>query len=217
MKTLTAPGPIEKQSGSCVPCGPRPAGPGPAKHPLTETSTLQRIAAGDAAAVQECLDRFGGLVWSVARRFTYDAAEAEDAVQEVFVDVWKSAGRFDPERSSEAAFIAMIARRRLIDRRRKKERAPDSQSLELEPPSEQDTLERVEVCDEAERAVKAMAHLRPEQRKVIELSIYHGLTHEQISKTANMPLGTVKTHARRGLIRLRELLNEADAPEEVTG
>ena len=81
---------------------------------------LQRIAAGDAAAVDDCLRQYGGLVWSLARRFSHDHAESEDAVQEVFLDVWKSAARFDEAMGSEATFITMIARRRLIDRRRKR-------------------------------------------------------------------------------------------------
>ena len=88
--------------------------------PATE-SILERIAAGDANAVQECMDLYGNLVWSLARRFTRSAAEAEDAVQEVFLDVWKSAARFDAKRASEKTFVAMIARRRLIDLLRRTE------------------------------------------------------------------------------------------------
>ena len=86
------------------------------------TNVLHRVAAGDRAAVRECLARYGGLVWSLVRRSTSDAAEAEDAVQEIFVDVWQSASRFDPAVASEATFIAMIARRRLIDRARRRNR-----------------------------------------------------------------------------------------------
>ena len=68
---------------------------------MTADFVLTRIAAGDAAAVQECIDRYGNLVWTIARRFTRSTAEAEDAVQDVFIDLWKSAGRFDPSRASE--------------------------------------------------------------------------------------------------------------------
>ena len=77
---------------------------------------LQRIAKGDASAVQECMETYGNLVWSLARRYSESAADAEDATQEIFLDIWKSAGRFDPERGKETTFIATIARRRLIDR-----------------------------------------------------------------------------------------------------
>src|SRR5436190_14026687 len=87
-----------------------------------EAPLLGRVAAGDEAAVRECLARYGGLVWSIARRF--EPSDAEDAVQEIFLDLWKSAARFDRAVASETAFVAMIARRRLIDRRRTRGRRP---------------------------------------------------------------------------------------------
>ena len=85
---------------------------------------LQRIADGDKTAVQECLDTYSGLVWSLARRLIGFSDEAEDAVQEIFIDVWKNAARFDEAQASETTFIAMIARRRLIDRIRRIQRQP---------------------------------------------------------------------------------------------
>lgn len=178
-------------------------------------TTLERIAAGDVHAVSECLDRFGGLVWSIARRLVGDAAEAEEVVQEVFVELWKTAERFDPERSSETAFVAMIARRRSIDRQRKLGRKQPVEELVAEPPlpGPDAGFEAVEVRDEARRASAALAELRPEQQRVLQLSIFDGLTHEEIAVRASMPLGTVKTHARRGLIRLRELLAGDDRKE----
>lgn len=168
---------------------------------------MERIAAGDAVAVHEALDRYGGLVWSLARRFTSDVGEAEDSVQEIFIEIWRHAARFDASIASEPTFVAMIARRRLIDRRRRAARRPDPQMLP-EQLAKPDDPERdvVEIGDEAARAADAMKQLRPEQQKVLELSIYHGLTHEQIAAKTSMPLGTVKTHARRGLIKIREIL-----------
>lgn len=74
-------------------------------------SILQRIANGDQAAIADCLSKYGGLVWSIARKMLRNSDDAEDAVQEIFVDVWKNAGRFDETKSSETTFIAMIARR----------------------------------------------------------------------------------------------------------
>ena len=79
---------------------------------------LHRITQGDQTAVQDCLKKYGGLVWSLARRMSANTDDAEDAVQEIFIDVWKNAARFDESQSSETTFIAMIARRRLIDRLR---------------------------------------------------------------------------------------------------
>jgi len=169
---------------------------------------LACVAAGEPGAVQACLDRFGGLVWSLARRLAQGDAEAEDAVQEIFLDVWKSAPRYDASVASETAFVAMIARRRLIDRRRRLSRRPDGQVL-LESttaaPSD-DEKDPVELSDDAARAAEALKKLSEEQQRVLKLSIYHGLSHEKIARATGLPLGTVKTHARRGLMKIRELL-----------
>ena len=82
-------------------------------------SVLQRIAAGESSAVRECIDQYGALVWSLARRLSRTPADAEDATQEIFLDIWRSAFRYDSSQGSPQVFIAMIARRRLIDRLRK--------------------------------------------------------------------------------------------------
>lgn len=168
---------------------------------------LPRIAAGDADAVQACLDRYGGLVWALARRLSSTQTDAEDAVQEIFIDVWESAARFNSEIASETTFIAMIARRRLIDRRRKQSRRPDESTLNeavgVPTPPEQ---ARVELDDEASIAADALTRLPNDQRQVLTLSIYNGMSHSEIAERLAMPLGTVKTHARRGLIRVREML-----------
>ena len=168
---------------------------------------LQRIAGGDQNAVQECMKSYGGLVWSLARRTLRNTEDAEDAVQEIFLDVWKNAARFDPSLASETTYIAMIARRRLIDRIRHVQRRISADSLDdiLAEPSVR-TDRTVQTNLEARDAAKAMDQLRPEQRQVLQLSIVHGLSHQEISDTTGMPLGTVKTHARRGLIQVRESL-----------
>jgi RNA polymerase sigma-70 factor (ECF subfamily) len=174
-----------------------------------QSNLLHRIASGDGAAVRECIDRFGGLVWSLARRLALSDAEAEDAVQEIFVEIWNNAYRYDPGVASETAFIAMIARRRLIDRRRKLNRQPDRGVLPDDGlgPSVRQQADRSEIGEEAVRAARAVEQLSPEQQRVLRLSIYQGLSHEEIARSTGLPLGTVKTHARRGLIRVRELLN----------
>ena len=136
-----------------------------------------------------------------------NSEDAEDAVQEIFLDVWRNAGRFDPSQASETTYIAMIARRRLIDRIRHVQRRISADSLDdilAEPSVRSDRT--VQTNLEARDAAKAMDQLRPEQRQVLQLSIVHGLSHQEISDTTGMPLGTVKTHARRGLIQVRELL-----------
>lgn len=168
---------------------------------------LKRIALGEKVAVQECLDTYGGLVWSLARRMSPNTEEAEDAVQEIFIDVWKNAGRFDETQASETTFIAMIARRRLIDRLRKTNRRLSTDSLEdilVEPVNNRD--QDLQMSVEAKEAAQAMKTLRPEQRQILHLSIVQGFSHQEIADALTMPLGTVKTHARRGLLQVREFL-----------
>jgi RNA polymerase sigma factor (sigma-70 family) len=168
---------------------------------------LNRIASGDRNAVQECLKLYGGLVWSLARRMSPNTDDAEDAVQEIFIDIWKNAERFDETKASETTFVAMIARRRLIDRLRKTNRQPNVGSLEdiLVEPSQRGDRE-MQIGIEAQEAADAMKDLRPEQQQVLNLSIFQGLSHQEISNLTGMPIGTVKTHARRGLMQIREIL-----------
>jgi RNA polymerase sigma-70 factor, ECF subfamily len=170
----------------------------PAAPPL-----LARIAAGDAGAVRECLARYGGLVWSIARRF--EPGDAEDAVQEIFLDLWKSAARFDPALGSEATFVATITRRRLIDRRRTRRRRPSA----TEPIGDVEIVAPgggPEASAEAAKAAHALGQLRPEQRQVLVLATAHGMSHGEIAAHTGMPLGTVKAHVRRGLISIRNAL-----------
>lgn len=177
-----------------------------------DENVLQRVAGGDADAVNECIDRYGGLVWSLARKLCPDRAEAEDIVQEIFVSVWKSAERFDPAMGSEATFIATIARRRLIDRARKRKRTLGAASLDESYAVADATPEPGgprPVSEDAAAAERALQDLSEDQQRVLRMSIMHGLSHEQIAKATDMPLGTVKTHIRRGLIRVRALLQDS--------
>ena len=169
-------------------------------HPL-----LPRIAEGDRSAIRECIARYGGLIWSLARRAAQ--TDAEDAVQEIFLDLWKSAARFDPALGSEVTFVATIARRRLVDRRRQRQRAPTTESLAAAESATSSTVPP-ELGAEAALAARALDQLRPEQRQVLILTACHGLSHEEVATSMNMPLGTVKAHARRGMIRVREALGE---------
>jgi RNA polymerase sigma factor (sigma-70 family) len=179
---------------------------------------LHRINQGDKTAVQDCLSKYGGLVWSLARRMSASQEDAEDAVQEIFVDVWKNAQRFDESQSSETTFIAMIARRRLIDRLRYAKRRISTDSLEdiaAEPQNRAD--QQLQTSIEAKDAARALQLLRPEQRQVLQLSIVQGLSHQEISDATGIPLGTVKTHARRGLLQVREFLGMSSIGEAKGG
>jgi RNA polymerase sigma-70 factor (ECF subfamily) len=161
--------------------------------------------------VTELLDRYGGLVYSLARRFCYQPSEIEDAVQEVFVALWESGDRFDPALGGEDTFIATITRRRLIDRRRRSQRRGQhltDADVSLTAADAAPVTGSLELSDEARRAGEALATLRPEQQRCLRLSIYQGLSHEEIAQSTGIPLGTVKTHVRRGLIALREALEK---------
>lgn len=133
--------------------------------------------------------------------------DAEDAVQEIFVDLWKNAARFDEAQASETTFIAMIARRRLIDKIRHSNRRISADSLDemlVEPSNRGD--QKIQLSVEAGQVAEAIRSLRPEQQQVLQLSIVQGLSHQEIADATGMPLGTVKTHARRGIIQAREFL-----------
>jgi RNA polymerase sigma-70 factor (ECF subfamily) len=172
---------------------------------------LPRIAAGDPAAVPDCIARYGGLVWSLARRFLGNPADAEDAVQEVFIELWKNAARYDPSRASEPTYITMIARRRLIDRKRRAGRVPPAQPLGDDSAAAPRVGVQVEIEDEAVKAAAVLNELRDDERRVIQMAVYEGLTHEEIASATGLPVGTVKTHIRRGLIRVRERLGVGGA------
>lgn len=182
----------------------------------SQASLLQQIAAGDRDAVALCIDRFGGLVWSLARKYGQNTNDAEDAVQEIFTEVWRHAGRYDPSLASEATFISTIARRRLIDRQRKTGR-----TMKFEPltsatnASAAAEIESTELEDEVQRAKAALSSLNAEQQNALKLSIYEGYSHGEIAKRMDVPLGTVKTNIRRGLLRLRSML--ADDPNSTDG
>ncbi len=168
---------------------------------------LDEVAAAHDGAVERCLTRYGPLVWSLARRWSPTFVDAEDAAQEIFTDLWRAAQRFDSRRDpSEATFVAIIARRRLIDRHRKRARQPNTTDLEhsLTMPAAV-RPDQLELGEQAVRVRALLEQLRPEERQVLELTFFHGLSQSEISQRIQLPLGTVKTHARRGLIRMREL------------
>lgn len=171
-----------------------------------EFTLFARIAAGDQRAVSDCVQEFGGLVQGLARRWHAEPADAEDAVQEIFIDLWKSAGRYDAAKASPRGFVAMIARRRLIDRARKRGRAPEMVSFpdDFQPVAE--TAAASEVLERADAARRVLAELTPMQRRMLEMTLLEGKTHEEVALETDTPLGTVKSHVRRGLLRARALM-----------
>lgn len=184
------------------------------KRKLSLSSTLlEKIAQGDQAAVGQCLDQYGDLVWSLARRFLGMSPDAEDAVQDIFIEIWSSADRYRPDAGSEVTFIATIARRRLIDRLRKKGRTPLSEEYDEGIASQNpDPINKITENAEVQNVVEALEEMPNEQREILSLSICQGYSHSEIADLMDMPLGTVKTRVRRGLMQIREKL-EIELPD----
>ncbi|HEX4089365.1 MAG TPA: sigma-70 family RNA polymerase sigma factor [Trebonia sp.] len=167
------------------------------------------FAKGDPDALRLLYQRFGSLVYSLARRSLAAAADAEDVTQQVFVSAWRGRDTFDPERGSLAGWLVAITRNRITDAMRARRRddrvlatmAAGAPSEDPAVPSDQ-VVNRVVLADELSRLPEA-------QRLVMTLAFYSDLTHEQIAEVLQIPLGTVKSHIRRGLQRLRSRL-EAD-------
>jgi RNA polymerase sigma factor (sigma-70 family) len=164
-----------------------------------------RFAAGDERAVAEAYARWGALVYTLALRSLADVGDAEDVTQKTFVSAWTGREQFDPSRGALPAWIVGIARRRIADAhearariRRLHERAIANGLLDQES-YDIDIADRLLIADEIER-------LEPEARKVIRLAFFDGLTHVQIAERTAMPLGSVKSHIRRSLDRLRQRL-----------
>lgn len=185
---------------------------------------LPRIALGDEAAVRECVVRYGALVWSLVRRWSPNTSDAEDAVQDVFIDLWRSAGRFDATRATESGWVAMVTRRRLIDRMRRRQRLPELETLsdvhDVPDEGAEDVAQDLDRATRLDRARAVLDALPATQRRMLELSLLEGKTHDEIARETDTPLGTVKSHIRRGLKRARDLMQSASldrAMPEVDG
>ncbi|NUR26363.1 MAG: sigma-70 family RNA polymerase sigma factor [Catenulispora sp.] len=160
-----------------------------------------RFAAGDDSVLRELYERYSGAVLHLATA-TVGSAEAEDIVQLTFVAAWRSRRGFDPRQGSLAGWLMTIARRRIVDQVRSRVRdehvtdeVRKATTMATEETSDR-VVERVVVADE-------LASLPTEQRRVLQLAFYDDLTHEQIVAATGLPLGTVKSHLRRGMARLR--------------
>lgn len=175
------------------------------------TSTiLQRVATDDKAAVEECVNFYGGFVWNIARKFTKTKEDTEDAVQEIFIDIWKNAARFDPAKSPESAFIWLIARRRLIDQARKHKRLPQSSFSENTLDNlAGDSHKKLQNYAEVKTAEDAINKLKPQERQIVRMGIYEGMSHSEIASAVGLPLGTVKSRMRQGLHKIRVSFNLA--------
>ncbi len=171
-----------------------------------ETS-IAKVAAGDQAAFATLYDELAPSVFGVVRRVLRDPSQAEEVTQEVFVEIWRLAARFDPQRGSVRTWAVTIAHRRAVDRVRSEQAHRDRQirsnfDAAVEATPDDHALE----SEDRERARAALEELSPVQRQALEMAFYEGLTHVQIAERLDIALGTVKTRIRDGLIRLRMVM-----------
>ncbi|MCE9620540.1 MAG: sigma-70 family RNA polymerase sigma factor [Planctomycetes bacterium] len=172
---------------------------------------MSKVASGDEAAIAQLYDAFGALVFKSARQVLTRRAEAEDAVQDIFVQLWKTADRFDFRRARLVTWVMLITRRHLIDKLRRKGSRPETLGFDAENTSFRQLNERSNdaaqpmVASESKKALRAKVAMLPElQREVIERAYLNGFTLREVSEQLNVPLGTVKSALSRGLGRLRE-------------
>lgn len=186
---------------------------------------MQRIAAGSEASITELYDRFGSLVFKTARQILPTRTEADDAMQEIFIRLWQTADRFDPQRAKLVTWVMLIARRHLIDRLRRNIANPrpatlDESRSDAGPGSGEAQPERRSLDQERNARIRArIAALPALQRVVIERAYLQGFTLREVSEQLDAPLGTVKSALSRGLAKLREELRgehvRGDVPPSV--
>jgi RNA polymerase sigma factor (sigma-70 family) len=181
---------------------------------ISDEALLSLVASSDDAALAELYDRFGRVAYGLALRILRDEALAQDAVQEAFLAVWRSADRFLAERAKASTWILTFVHRRSVDIVRREERRR-GEPLERAPePASPETAEDKATLDYKRRAVQeALRRLPPEQREALELGYYGGLTQSELAERLDQPLGTIKSRMFAGLTRLRDLLAQAGLEE----
>jgi RNA polymerase sigma-70 factor (ECF subfamily) len=168
---------------------------------------LGLVARGDQAAFRVVYDQAAGQVLGVVRRVVRDPAQSEEVMQEVFLEVWRTAARFDPAAGSAAAWIMMLAHRRAVDRVRSEHSAAQRELRAATLPVDYDDVtEAVETSLEHERVRRCLASLTDLQREAVTLAYYQGYTYREVAGLLGVAVGTVKTRMRDGLIRLRDCL-----------
>lgn len=145
-------------------------------------------------------------MWTVAKRYISNHSETEDLVQEVFIEIWKKAGSFNPAIASETTFVGLIAKRRAIDHLRRHGRKPDFEPLEAAESVPLPSAGNSSIACDPETVKSSLATFPDDTRQLFELFFQEGFTHPEIAEKTGLPLGTVKTRLRRGLITLREQL-----------
>jgi RNA polymerase sigma-70 factor, ECF subfamily len=170
---------------------------------------LQRSARGDESAFATLYDTVSAKVYGLAVRVVRDPAQAEEVAQESFLEVWRTASRYDPDRGSPNAWILTIVHRRAVDRVRAAESATRRDAVYHDrnrPVSHDETAEAATASLEAHRVRSALSSLTQVQREAVELAYLQGYTHTEVARMLDLPVGTAKTRIRDGLIRLRDTM-----------
>ena len=189
------------------PRAPRPLVVG--DEPSSVDELLTRVARGDGPAFELLYDRIANSVYGVIRRVLRDPAQSEEVTQEVLVEVWRFATRFDPERGSATTWIHTMAHRRAIDRVRSAQASHDRDEKVArrdQVTAYDEVAERVEARLEQQHVRRCLEHLTDLQRESVTLAYFGGYTYREVAEILDVPLGTVKTRMRDGLIRLRDCL-----------
>jgi RNA polymerase sigma-70 factor, ECF subfamily len=183
---------------------------------LSDEALLSLVASSDENALAELYDRFGRIAYGLALRILRDEALAQDAVQDAFLAIWRSADRFLAERAKASTWILTLVHRRAVDLVRREDRRR-ADPLESAPePTAQTTVEDEATLGFQRRVVQeALRRLPPEQREALELGYYGGLTQSELAEHLGQPLGTIKSRMFTGLSRLRDLVAQAGLEESL--
>lgn len=178
----------------------------------SDTELLQNLRAGVQSAPRILYDRYGGLVYTVALNILSRPDEAEDLTQEVFLTFWKDE-KYDPRRAPISTYLSLLTRSRALNRLRQRSSRQSSlhrlQQVEPREPTVPTPLEQASLEEQHKQVRDALSQLSDNQRRVLDLSYYQGLSQSEIAQRLNLPLGTVKTNARQGLLKLRKILGTA--------
>jgi len=173
---------------------------------------LARVASGDKDAFGELYDRSAPRVLGLVRRLLRDSAQSEEVTQEIFLEVWQNAKRYDSSKGSAITWILTMSHRRAVDRIRSSQssRVRDTKIGLRDVETEYDSVsESVEIRVEHERVGQALLRLTELQRQAVTLAYYGGYSHSEVAELLEVPIGTVKTRLRDGMIRLRDELGVA--------
>jgi RNA polymerase sigma-70 factor, ECF subfamily len=175
---------------------------------LSDEELLERVQAQNLGALEALYDRHAGQALALARRIVSDGDAAEEVVQDAFLALWRRSATYDTAAGRVRPWLLSIVRNRAIDEIRSAKRRRGMASLDEAwmKPSDSDVFRDVARGLERERIIQALAELPPEQRDVIDKAYFEGLTYAEVAERGSIPLGTVKSRARLGLGRLRELL-----------